>query len=364
VVKKNAPEIMDFATQIATVDVAGKAGYDNISADVSKVRKDLIALKQEAEKQQKDKQDAEKQQKEFTESILAKFTGEAEERLIAFEEEVGKVNKKYEGLLKYFHEDVDKSAEEFFNNLAHFCRAFKKACGDVENEEKTKVRLKRQEEEKKRLADMKQNKQRRASLNPAALNKFAKMPPPGPPPGMEGKPVGDSASKDDRNTEAPGNSKRAAFRKQRRNTVMGAIPGSPSLGNPTSANGRKGIALDDDSDEIDVDMDGVPPAKPLHHKSRSLAFTGQATKRVSVTDLDIVLEGESFLPPQMPSSQSLPDVAGEASAVGNGNDKVKDAHPAQSIIKPPSPAELASRSGSDIREEKTVDGSKCPVLAT
>jgi hypothetical protein len=130
VVKKNDPDILDFSNEIATVEVAARSGCDMISGDVAKVRADLTALKKEVDLQQKEG---------ITDSALAKFTVEAEERIRAFEEEVGKVANKYEGLLRYFHEDTNTKADHFFDNLSQFCRSFERACLDVENEEKTKV---------------------------------------------------------------------------------------------------------------------------------------------------------------------------------------------------------------------------------
>jgi hypothetical protein len=141
------------------------------------------------------------------------------------------------------------------------------------------MRLKRQEEEKKRLADIKENKTRQFMFHLSAtfeiqrytfgqliflalpLNarrasvsslKFIKQPPAGPPPGME---VNSGDGGDDTDISSPtsrysllltydsfnvfitynlffsvSRRKRAAFGKQRRNTVMVVSSGSSSLG--------------------------------------------------------------------------------------------------------------------------------------
>jgi len=262
VVKKNAPDIMDFPSQISTVETAARSGYDNIGADVAKVRKDLTALQKEAEMQKKEGTE---------ESALALFTMEAEKRLVNFEAEVDKVAKKYAGLLKYFHEDLATKSEAFFENLSQFCRAFQRACIDVENEIRTQQRLKRQEEEKKRLADMKHNKQRRASLNPDSL-KFVKMPPPGPPPnfppgsGEKMPEIGEGVG-----FSSPVASKRKGRAFQRRNTVMGLPKGSPSSSHKarvTTDDGEQGIKNDDD---LIMQSESVPLiAMHRHAESQSL----------------------------------------------------------------------------------------------
>ncbi|GLE06378.1 hypothetical protein PINS_up015625 [Pythium insidiosum] len=139
-VKKHHPSVLDFQSEIQTVEKAARESFDVIDEDFRKLQSGLTLLSEEFQELAKETSEANDSSTVHALQLAVDRIGEEIEKLHHCTK---RAREEVRSVFDYFGEDPQKNPSDFFSTLASFCAMFGAARKDVDAADEANLRAER-----------------------------------------------------------------------------------------------------------------------------------------------------------------------------------------------------------------------------